>query len=397
MAGRPQKFVLKFSPQERDKLERLVNSPTARVRHQQRAKILQMRASGADYEEISKAVGVSAPTIAKVIKKCFTFGLDAALEDLSRSGRPDTISREARVWVASLACRMPETVPGAPRTQRWTVSALTEHVRKHCRKQGHGELENVQRSTIWEILNDRAIAPRRMKYCLAERKEPEPEEKARNALLVYKHLEWALQWTCDKAGEEVRACEICSEPFLFFDEKPGVQALDNTAPDLPAPESHGCKAAGDAHCRSETVSLLSGIDLLTGEVIGIVRDRHQSAEFVEFLKKVDEHCADAVTINIILDNRSVCRSRQTMEYLAGLRQGRFHFIFTPAHASWLNLVECFFSKLARQAVRNIRAKSKEDLIRCIEQWLEAANREQVAFRWSCEPEDIENAFGAQGT
>ena len=82
--------------------------------------------------------------------------------------------------------------------------------------------------------------------------------------------------------------------------------------------------------------------------------------------------------------------------MASVRQDRFNFIFTPTHASWLNLIECFFSKLSRQALRNLRGKSKEDLIKRIEDWLEETNSEQVVFRWKWKLEDIENAFLPKG-
>lgn len=395
MPGRPQKFNLTFTAEERKKLENIANSRTCQVRHQQRAKILLLRSSGNSYDAIARTVGVSAPTITKIVKKCFAYGLDAALEDLERTGRPDSISREAKVWIVSLACQIPETVPDAPRTQQWTISQLVAFVRKHCSAKGFPELQGVQRSTVWSILNDRTIKPHRMRYYLV-RKDAEFEEKAKNVLLVYKRIEWILQWTRDQVGEGYRVDELCGEAFLSYDEKPGIQAIANIAKDLPATERHGCISRDYEYRRMGTVSVLAGIDLLTGEVIGIVRDQHKSAEFIEFLKKADERYASELTINIILDNHSVHRSKETMEYLATLRQGRFNFIFTPTHASWLNLVECFFSKLTRQALRNLRVKSKEDLVKRIEAWLEETNNEKVVFRWKWNLEDIENAFLPKG-
>ena len=75
------------------------------------------------------------------------------------------------------------------------------------------------------------------------------------------------------------------------------------------------------------------------------------------LQLLDSYYTQDLTINIILDNHSIHRSTETMEYLASVRQDRFNFIFTPTHASWLNLIECFFSKLSRQALRNLRVQS----------------------------------------
>lgn len=395
MAGRPTKFNLNFTPEQLKHLEEIAASRSAQVRHQQRAKILLKRAKGESYAEIEKALNISTPTIAKIVKKCTTYGLEAALEDLQRTGRPDQISREAKVWVVSLACRIPDTVAGAPKTQQWTVSALTKFIQENCLQNNFADLQNVQRSTIWSILNDRTIKPHRMKYYLV-RKDPEFEPKAKNVLLVYKRIEWILQWTRDKVGEGIRADELCGEAFLSYDEKPGIQAISNIAPDLPAGNGYNCTARDYEYRRLGTVSVLAGIDLLTGEVIGIVRDQHKSSEFIEFLKKADAHYSPELTINVILDNHSVHRSEETMAYVSSLRQDRFNFIFTPKHASWLNLVECFFSKMSRQALRNLRVKTKEDLIKRIEEWIAETNKERVVFRWSWKLEDIENAFLPKG-
>lgn len=93
------------------------------------------------------------------------------------------------------------------------------------------------------------------------------------------------------------------------------------------------------------------------------------------------------------------RSKTVMDYLATKRKDRFvftftptHFTFTPTHGSWLNLVESFFSKLAKQALRGLRVKSNADLVTRIEEWLKRTNEERVVYRWKWKLEDIESAF-----
>jgi transposase len=98
--------------------------------------------------------------------------------------------------------------------------------------------------------------------------------------------------------------------------------------------------------RHGTVSLLAGIDLLTGKVHAVVEDRHRSREFVEFLKLLDAAYPAHTAIKLILDNHSAHISKEKRGWLAAQRAGRFEFVFTPKHGSWLNLVEGFFSKLA---------------------------------------------------
>lgn len=391
MPGNPQIYPIALSSDEVKQLKAIASSQTAQVRHQQRAKILLLRLSGASYSQIEKEVGVSTPTISKTIKKCSEKGMQAALEDLERSGRPPVITREAKTWIVSLACQMPESLDGAPKTQTWTITALTNYVRAHCEAHDLSMLVGIQRSTIWEILNEKDIKPHRIKYYL-EKKDPEFEEKAKNVLLVYKRSEWIMQWTKDQQGEGYRADELCGEAFISYDEKPGIQAISKIAPDLLPSEKHGCLARDYEYKRHGTISLLAGIDLFTGEVIGLVRDKHKSSDFIDFLNRLHSHYNKNLKINIILDNHSIHRSKETMNYLSMMPQGRFNFIFTPKHASWLNLIESFFSKMARQMLRHLRVNSKQDLINRIEDWLKEINSERVIFRWKWKLEDIENAF-----
>src|SRR5690348_1996638 len=113
--------------------------------------------------------------------------------------------------------------------------------------------------------------------------------------------------------------------------------------------------------RHGTLTLIAGIDLLTGHVHALVKERHRSREFIEFLKLLDAAYPADTAIEIILDNHSAHVSRETTSWLAAQPIGRFTFTFTPTHGSWLNLIEGFFSKLARSVLRHIRVSSKHEL------------------------------------
>ena len=177
--------------------------------------------------------------------------------------------------------------------------------------------------------------------------------------------------------------------MLSYDEKPGIQAIGNTAPDLPpVPGRHARLGRDPEYQRYGTVSLLAGIDLLKGEVLGLVRDRHRSTEFIEFLQLADRHYPPGLRIRVVLDNHSAHISKQTRAYLAGV-PNRFEFIFTPKHGSWLNLIESFFGKLARTLLRGIRVSSKAELKARIELYLKEVNEEPVVFRWKYELETLE--------
>ena len=128
--------------------------------------------------------------------------------------------------------------------------------------------------------------------------------------------------------------------------KPGIQAIATTAPDLPPePGRHATFARDHEYKRHGTVSLLAGIDLLAGQVHALVKDRHRSREFIEFLKLLDAAYPVHTAIKLILDNHSAHLSKETKTWLADQPVGRFEFTFTPTHGSWLNLIEDFFCRV----------------------------------------------------
>ena len=171
--------------------------------------------------------------------------------------------------------------------------------------------------------------------------------------------------------------------IVSYDEKPGIQAIATTAPDLPPkPGVHATFVRDHEYKRQGTLSLLAGIDLLTGKVHAIVRDRHRSREFIEFLELLDAAYPVHTAIKLILDNHSAHISRETKARLATRPAGRFEFTFTPKHGSWLNLIEGFFSKFARSVLRHIRVTSKHELKERIMAGIADVNRYPVIHTWS---------------
>src|SRR5438034_5415622 len=116
---------------------------------------------------------------------------------------------------------------------------------------------------------------------------------------------------------------------LSYDEKPGIQAIENTAPDLPpVPGKHSAVGRDHEYIRHGTLSLLAGIDLLSGEVLGLVRKRHRSVEFIEFLRMTDAHYHSDARIRIVLDNHSAHISKETRTYLRNVPNSLYHVV-TP--------------------------------------------------------------------
>ena len=227
-----------------------------------------------------------------------------------------------------------------------------------------------------KILSKEEIKPHKVRYYL-ENRDAEFEQKMAEVLCVYREVE-VLKKASARSKRRGKAVAIVS-----CDEKPGIQAIATTAPDLPPkPGVHASFARDHEYKRHGTLSLLAGIDLLTGRVHALVRDRHRSREFIEFLKLLDTAYPTGTAIKLILDNHSAHISRETTAWLDAQPVGRFELTFTPKHGSWLNLIEGFFSKFARSVLRHIRVTSKHELKARIMAGIDDVNRHPVIHTWS---------------
>jgi transposase len=368
--------LLKLSPDEVEMLSALSQSRTEAAGRVQRASILLRYRAGDTVSEIARSQGTNRPRVERCVNKALQLGVAQALADLPGRGRRPAITPEARAWVVSLACQKPKDLGYAQ--ELWTTRLLAQHVRKQSMAAGHPSLSRLGRGTVSKILSANQVQPHRIQYYL-ERRDPEFDAKMVQVLHVYREVEiWREQGA---PGPDLVA-------VLSYDEKPGIQAIQNTAPDLPPiPGKHAAIGRDHEYIRHGTVSLLAGIDLLSGEVLGLVRTRHRSTEFIEFLELADAHYPAGARIRIVLDNHSAHISRQTRSFLATL-PNRFEFTFTPKHGSWLNLIESFFAKMAKTLLRGIRVASTEELKARIELYLKEINEAPVIFRWKYKLENL---------
>jgi transposase len=312
--------------------------------------------------------------VERTIDKALQIGAVPSLRDLAGRGRKREKTSEAIAWVVALACQKPKDLGYA--AELWTTSSLAQHIRTHCEKAGHPSLLRLARGTVSKILAGHDLRPHKVRYYL-ERRDPDFDTKMMQVLCVYRQVEM-LRSSEGESGVAI----------LSYDEKPGIQAIGTTGPDLPpVPSLHQTHTREFEYVRFGTLSLLAGIDLSTGHVHGLVTERHRSREFIDFLKMVDDYYPATTRIRVILDNHSAHVSKETRAFLA-TRPNRFEFIFTPKHGSWLNLIETFFSKLARSILRGIRVESREELKRRIELALLELNESPVVFRWKYKLDEI---------
>lgn len=296
-------------------------------------------------------------------------------------GRKEQISGEARTWLISIACMKPRDLGYA--AEVWTTSSLTKYIRTHAREDGYERLCTITESGVYKILNKSNIKPFRIQY-YCERCDPDFEQKMYNVLLAYKQL--SLQF--DQKGKLLPFEGGDITHVLSYDEKPGIQALANTADDLMPNGSNGVIKRDYEYRRLGTVSLLAGIDLQTGEAIPLVKDTYNSDDYIEFLKVLDCKYPKEDRIRLVLDNLRVHKSEKIQKYISSV-PGRFEFVFTPRHASWLNLVEGFFSKLTKQMLKGIRVDTKDELVTRIYKYFEEINAEPVVYKWIWHLDDID--------
>ena len=348
--------------------------PAGRV---ERARILLAYRKDPSFYAVGQTLGLHAQTVQRCIERAKAEGALAALDERPRPGKEPTITVEAKTWVVALACRKAKEL-GYPH-EVWTTRLLARHAREHGPAQGHACLSGLVQGTVCKILDAQEVKPHKVRYYL-ERRDPEFKAKMAQVLCVYRKVNILKKAAAAATKKNKKPSEAVT--VISYDEKPGIQAIATTAPDLPPePGVHPTFTREFEYKRHGTVSLLAGIDLITGKVHALVKDRHRSREFIDFLKLVDASYPTHTAIRLILDNHSAHISKETKAWLATRPAGRFEFIFTPKHGSWLNLVEGFFSKLVRSVLRHIRVASKQELKDRIMAAMDHFNQNPVVYTW----------------
>jgi transposase len=364
---------------QRRQLQEVARSRTEPASRVERAQIILAYLAEPSAYAVARTMGVTQQTVTRCLERAAELGVIEALDDRPRSGRDPTITPEARTWLVALACQKPKEL-GYPH-ELWTTRLLAAHARDQGPAAGHPSLAKLAQGTVCKILAGHAVKPHRVRYYL-EKRDPEFEAKMAEILCVYREVAVLCaqeQGAANAAAEGIEG----SQAIISYDEKPGIQAIGTTAPDLPPLPGRSPTVMRDyEYKRHGTVTLMAGIDLVSGHVHALVKDRHRSREFIEFLRLVDAAYPADTAIEIILDNHSAHVSRETTAWLSAQPLGRFTFTFTPTHGSWLNLIEGFFSKLARSVLRQIRVASKQELRERLMAFIEDVNRDPIPHTWS---------------
>ena len=374
--------VITLTAKEHEYLETLTRARTIQAQTANRARILLLKADGCSIDNIADKIGINRKSVMLCLNKYAQGGVENALSDAPGRGRNAEITDDEKAWIINIACQKPRDFGYSAET--WTYARLTSHINKNAETAGFTRLSTIHKSTVHTILDEAEIKPFRIRY-YCENRDPDFDDKMHNVLLVYKQL--SMQFDEDghlipwEAGEEV-------VHVLSYDEKPGIQATAVTSEDLLPDKNHSTINRDYEYRRLGTLSLLAGIDLQTGEAVPLVSQTHNSKDYIEFLKILDNKYPKGDKIRLVLDNLKVHTSEETRKYLSTV-PGRFDFVFTPKHGSWLNMVEGFFSKMTKQMLRGIRVRSKEELAERIYLYFDEVNAEPVVFHWKYNLDDID--------
>ena len=369
MAGWRQVVELAMTNEEVARLAAVSRSRTEPASRVERAQMLLAYRENPSFFAAARRIGGHHQTVQRCVERALAYGPLVALDDRPRPGKEPTITPEAKAWLVSLACDKAK--------ERLSARAVTTRLGTPCASMGRRRDtgawpgwfgHRLQISTGRNQAAQGALLP--------GVPDAEFEQKmAEVSASIARSKSCAGGLAKGKTGKLVA--------IVSYDEKPGIQAIATTSPDLPPkPGIHATFARDHEYKRHGTLSLLAGIDLLTGTVHALVKDRHRSREFIEFLKLLDAAYPTSTAIKLILDNHSAHISKETKAWLATCPAGRFEFTFTPKHGSWLNLVEGFFSKFARSVLRHIRVTSKHELKERIMAGIDDVNRYPVIHTWS---------------
>jgi transposase len=257
MAGWRQAVELAMTDEEIAQLTSVSHSRTERASRVERARMLLAYRESPSFFAVARRLAAHHQTVQRCVERALAYGPLAALDDRPRPGKEPTITPEAKAWLVSLACDKAKD-HGYPH-ELWTTRLLARHAREHRPAAGHECLADLVQGTVCKILGQEEIKPHKVRYYL-ERRDAEFEQKMAEVLCVYRRVQVLKR--AAKSNKRHKPIAIVS-----YDEKPGIQAIATTAPDLPPQRGVYATFARDhEYKRHGTLSLLAGIDLLTGKV-----------------------------------------------------------------------------------------------------------------------------------
>ena len=333
---------------DRARLEQWIRGRTTPRRLVERARIVLASADGASGDMICRTLGVSRPTVSRWLDRYDADGAPGLEADRPRSGRPKQITPddEAALVEATL-----HTAPPDGGTH-WSTRLMAAQTGLH-------------QTTVSRIWRAHGLKPHQVDYFKVS-SDPDFISKLRDVVGLY----------VDPPKRAV---------VFSFDEKSQIQALDRTQPGLPLKKGRAGTLTHD-YKRHGTTTLFAALDIATGRIQHDCLPRHRRDEFLRFMSRLERRVAKGLSMHVILDNYATHKTPEVEEWLR--RHPRVHFHFTPTSASWLNLVERFFSELTIRQLRRLAVTSVHELEQAIHHYIKLRNIDPKPFTWTASVRSI---------
>jgi len=342
---------------DRARLERMARDRGAPARVAERARIVLLSAEGLTGPQIAERVGCTEPTVIKWRRQYAESGL-AGLADAPRPGGPKTVlTDEAIGEILSATLTPPPGTLAAMGVTHWSARRLAGWLAREMKLE-------VSHDSIARLWRRFCLAPHRTEGFKFST-DPQLDAKIRDVVGLY-------------LNPPDNAVVVC------VDEKSQVQALERSQPILPMRAGIPERQTHD-YARHGTTSLFAALNTATGRVTDACYPKHRHQEFLRFLKKVAA-AYPGTELHIICDNYSAHKHAEVKAWLA--RNPRIVLHFTPTGCSWLNLVECFFSIITRQAIRRGSYTSVKELTAAIGAFTGSWNEHATPFAWTKDADQI---------
>src|ERR1700682_4464351 len=341
---------IQLSAETRCTLAKFVHSSSTPQSLALRSRIVLAAADGSNNQQIAAALKIPPITVGKWRRSFAMDGVEG-LRDSPRSGRPPKHDAEIRRKLQTRVCQQPED------QSRWSVRTLAAEV-------------GLPASTVHAMLVAAKLQPHRIRTFPFS---PDPDFEAKLLDIVGLYL-----------NPPENALVLCE------DEKPSIQALDRTQPLLPL-HAKKPRAWTNEYVRHGTQTLLAALEIATGKVVAHIRDRRTTVDFLSFLDEVVK-AYPLGDLHVVLDNLNIHKNDAAKQWL--LRHPRVHFHYTPTHASWMNMIECFFSILTKQALTHSVQRSKQELKDFLLRYLKKYSQNPTPFTWTKGPEHFQRIIEA---
>ncbi len=333
-----------LSDEERDELTKLARSKLSSVRLASRARIVLLAAKGMQNKDIAEQLKMGRVQVSRWRERYVESRLEGIEHDLARGAPP------VKVDVARLVELTTQSKPAA--ATHWSTRKMAAEL-------------GVSAASVSRHWRANGLKPHIVRGFKVSR-DPKFVEKLEDIVGLYMSPpEHALVLCCD--------------------EKSQVQAPDRTQPGLPLKKGRAATMTHD-YKRNGTTTLFAALNVLDGQVIAQCQQHHRHIEWLKFLRKIDRETPKDKALHLIADNYATHKHPTVQDWL--VKHPRIEMHFTPASASWLNMVERFFRDITTERLRRGVFTSVPELIKAINEYITHHNTNPKPFIWTKSARDI---------